>query len=60
MRNTDEESRNLGAKDKTVTNRLHLQVSGIRKIVANIFRKPLDKTTKVWYNISTVRETPTE
>ena len=21
-----------------------------RKIVANIFQKPLDKTTKVWYN----------
>ena len=53
MRNTVAESRNLCAHEgKTVIDRLHLQVSGIRKIVANIFRKPLDKTYIIWYNIS--------
>jgi len=53
VRNTVAESRNLCAHEgKTGTDRLHLQVSGIRKIVANIFRKPLDKTYIVWYNIS--------
>ena len=53
MRNTVAESRNLCAHEgKTVTDQLHLQVSSIRKIVANIFRKPLDKTYIVWYNIS--------
>lgn len=53
MRNTVAESRNLCAHEgKTVTDRLHLQISGIRKIVANIFRKPLDKIYIIWYNIN--------
>jgi hypothetical protein len=30
--------------------------SCIRKIVANIFRKPLDKSRKVWYNNNVIRD----
>lgn len=31
-----------------------------RKKFLKNFQKPLDKPLKMWYNISTVRETPTE
>jgi hypothetical protein len=56
VRNTDEESRNLNAQKDNRHKRPHLQVSSIRKIVANIFRKPLDKTYIIWYNIYSERE----
>jgi hypothetical protein len=59
VRNTDEESRNLNAQKDNRHKRPHLQVSGIRKIVANIFRKPLDKTYIIWYNIYSEREVNT-
>jgi hypothetical protein len=42
----------------------HLQdlvlIKALTKIFEKTFQKPLDKTTKVWYNNSTVRESPTE
>jgi hypothetical protein len=38
--------------ERTDTKDLGRKVSEIRKIVANIFRKPLDKIYIIWYNIS--------
>jgi hypothetical protein len=46
------EIRNLVYNKRTDTKDLGRKVSEIRKIVANIFRKPLDKTYIIWYNIS--------
>ena len=46
------ESRNLVYNKRTETKALGRKVSEIRKIVANIFQKPLDKHYIVWYNIS--------
>lgn len=40
----------LGWDSETIL--LSMSRSCIRKIVANIFRKPLDKNYIIWYNIS--------
>ena len=42
---------NLVYNKRTDTKDLGRKVSEIRKIVANIFRKPLDKIYIMWYNI---------